>query len=183
MGVGARPPRRSRRLAEGADRCRSRRGRGARPRRQARHHPVALLRRTVPAVLGAARPPRTRLPGVVDARRERRRHGQSRHRRRDGGVARREGAAARLRQFRRLPARRHDGQDAGTGTRAVALRVGAGQGAGGARGTRAAGAGRRRRQQPRRRALGLALPPGESAASPSSTWTRARSSRTSSWRR
>ena len=70
----------------------------SRPSRQARHHPVALVHRAVPAILGAARPPREGLRGVDPARRERRRDRQPGDDGRDGRAPRRARAAPRLRR-------------------------------------------------------------------------------------
>ena len=70
--------------------------RGARRARQIRHHAGALVVRELLAVLLAPRPARENLPGLDQARRERRRHRQPRADRRDGGFARRAGEAARL---------------------------------------------------------------------------------------
>ena len=82
----------------------------------------------------------------IAARRERRRDRQPGDHRRDGRAPRRARAAPRLRELRRLPPRRHDGEDAGGGERAPRARVGsAAQGARAARGRRPAGADRRRR--------------------------------------
>ena len=61
----------------------------------------------------APRSAREDLPGLDQARRERRGDRQPRADRRDGGSARRARQAAGLRELRRLPARRSDGEDAG----------------------------------------------------------------------
>ena len=89
--------------------------RGARPRRQARHHAVALQRRAVPAVLDAPRSAREGVPRLDRARRQRRRDRQQ------GASSPRwwrcapsaPGCSA-TRRFAALPARRHDGEDAAT---------------------------------------------------------------------
>ncbi len=100
------------------------------PRRQVRHHAVALVDRAVPAVL---RPPRSARGGVQrldPARRDGRGHRQPRHHRRDRRAARRVRGAARLQDLRRLQPRRDDGQDAGQRARPAVGGVGAGGEAG-----------------------------------------------------
>ena len=67
---------------------------------QARHHAVALQRRAVPAVLGAARSAREGVQGLDHARRQRRQDRQPADRGRDPGAARRARAAARLQDAR-----------------------------------------------------------------------------------
>ena len=63
-----------------------RRGRGARPSGQIRHHARPLLGRDLPAIFRPPRPARETVPGLDQARRERRRIRQPRHHRRDGGA-------------------------------------------------------------------------------------------------
>ena len=116
---------RSRRAAGLCARAAARQPRGARPRRQIRHHAGALVLRELPAVLRAPRPAREGVPGLDQARRERRRDRQPRADRRDGRLARRARQAARLCDLRRLPARRPDGQDAGRRAQAARRSLGA----------------------------------------------------------
>jgi len=68
------------------------------------HHPQPLADHTLPAIFHPPRPSPEGLRGLGQARRERRRHRQPRHRRRDAGPAPRAGHPAGLRQFRRLQA-------------------------------------------------------------------------------
>ena len=117
---------RPRRPARGAARSRRARADRSGPRRQVRHHAVALVDRAVPAVL---RPPRSARGGVQrldPARRDGRGNRQPRHHRRDRRAARRVRGAARLQDLRRLQPRRDDGQDAGQRARAADGGVGAG---------------------------------------------------------
>ena len=87
-GLHARARRRgrSRRAAGLRARGGGARRRGARPCGQARHHAVALLHRAVPAILGAPRPARAGVPRLDRPRRQRRRHRQQGHHRRDRGA-------------------------------------------------------------------------------------------------
>ena len=101
----------ARRRAAAADR--------ARHEGQARHHPAALQRRAVPAVLVAARSAREGVPRLDRARRQRRQDRQQGDHRRDHGAARRARQAARLSDVRAIPARRRHGEDAGGGARAA----------------------------------------------------------------
>ena len=112
----------------------------ARHGRQARHHAVALLDRAVPAILHPPRPARGGVQGVDRARRERRRDRQPRRsspRWWGSGPSAPSCSATKLRAF---PARRHDGEDAGSGARPAELRLDAGARQGAARERRAAGA-------------------------------------------
>ena len=88
-------------------------GQRARPQGQARHQPVALQHRAVPAVLGAARPARAGVQGLAAARRQRRQDRQPQDRRRDPEPAGRARAPAGLQDGGRRGARVHHGQDAG----------------------------------------------------------------------
>ena len=88
-------------------------GQRARPQGQARHQPVALEHRAVPAVLGAPRPARAGLQGLAAARRQRRQDRQPQDRRRNPEPAGRARAPARLQDGGRRGARVHHGQDAG----------------------------------------------------------------------
>ena len=113
LHAGARERGRSRRPAR--FRARRPRAQAAAERGLAGKHVITLSRsqrRAVPAILGAPRPAREGLPRLDRARRQRRRDRQQGDHRRDGGAARRARAAARLRELRALPARRHDGEDA-----------------------------------------------------------------------
>ena len=80
---GARRRGRSRRPARFRARGGGRRGRRARHERQARHHPAALQRRAVPAILVAARSAREGVPRLDRARRQRRQDRQQGDHRRD----------------------------------------------------------------------------------------------------
>ena len=167
---------RSRRPAGFLRRQRRARRRRPRPSRQVCDHAVALERRAVPAILGAPRSARDGLSRLGGARRERRRDRQSRHRRRNGAPESRARAAARLRDLRPLPPRRHDGEDAASGARSARVGLDAGRRRARAR-TR-----RRCRRSPRARAAISRSRPGtgatwrKSGARPSSTSTRASSS-------
>ena len=148
---------RSRRPAGFRARGGARRRRGARPARQARHHAVPLQRRALPAVLGPARPAREglRAPGSRAARAAARpTTARSSPRLR---AARRAGAAARLPDLRGLPARRHDGQDAGRRARPARRGLGAGARAARARSATPCRRWSRRRAATSARAVGLAL--------------------------
>ena len=105
---------------------------------------------------------------------------QPRAHRRDGGIARRAGKAARLCDLCRLPARRPDGQDAGRRANAAGRGLGPGAGQGRGRARRAAEDDRAGGRQFRasRRGTGAITP--RSCARPNSTSMRPRSSRTSS---
>ncbi len=143
--------------------CRLRQQRRRPRRRQERGHPgkwvdhaVALLRRAVPAILRAPRLARAGLARLRRARdgRARQRPGDERDRR----AARGNGGAARLRDLRRLQARRHDGGDARAPRSICCDRVwtpGPRRRARGRQGV--AGDDRGRRRQFRASALGLAL--------------------------
>ena len=155
--------------------------RGARPCRPACDHPVALVDRAVPAILDAARPARAGVPGLGQARREWRQDRQSRHRRRDRRAAGRKGRACSATRISPpfaspIPWRRRPRNC----PRAAARGVGAGQGARRARGARAAGARRRTKVAISPSNLGIGVICRRSAARPSSTSTRRRSSRISS---
>ena len=92
-------------------------------------HVITLSRsldRAVPAVLRPPRPSRDRLQGMDRARRGRRGDRQPRDHRRDGGAPGGARQPARLREFRRFPPRRHDGEDARGGDRPAQFRVEAG---------------------------------------------------------
>ena len=123
-------------------------------------HPGARLGRAVSDVLGAPRPAPHGVRGLGGARRACRRARQPAADRRDHGTARRAGAAARLRDLRRLPARRHDGEDAAGRRRPAAAGLGAGpsQGRRGARRTGRGGAGGRAQRADRDRGTGATTP-------------------------
>ena len=95
-----------------------------RPSRQTCGHALAFLDRAVPAILGQARSPGEGVPGVRRARGERRRARQRRRHERDGAAARGKGAPSRLRDFRGLSPRRHDGEDARGGAGPAPIRSG-----------------------------------------------------------
>ena len=126
MGAAARRGRRRRpaRLPQGRDGAG---GRGARREGPLCGDAVALDLRAVHDILRSPRPARDRLPRLHQPRREWRRDRQSRGRGKDAVAARREGAAARLRQLCRAEARRHHGEDAVGRVRPA--RSGLGQGA------------------------------------------------------
>ena len=119
--------------------------------------------------------------GVHDPRRPRRRAGQQRDRRAHRGAARRAGAAARLRDLRRLRARGEHGEDPGQRLRAheQALGPGGGQGRRGGADLQAMIDEEHRGLQDR--AVGLALLHREGARRRSTTSTRRRCARTSRW--
>ncbi len=92
---------------------------GSRPwlARQTRHHAGAVERRAVPAVLRPPRFARGSLQSLDQARGKPGQIRQSRRRRRNHLAARRTGETHGLCQLRRLPPRRHHGQDAGRSAR------------------------------------------------------------------
>ena len=101
-------------------------GRRARPRRQVRHHPGARLGRAVSDIFGAPRSAPHGVRSLGGARRASGRARQPAADRRNHGIARRAGAAARLSDLCRLPARRCDGADAGGRARPAGAGLGAG---------------------------------------------------------
>ena len=149
------------------------------PAGQARHHAVALLHRALPAILEPARPAREGLRGLDRARRQWRRDRQSAPSSPRWSRLRAERAQLLgYETFAALPARRHDGEDAGSRARPSRSGLGAGPRARAMRGARrAAGDGAGGGRQLQRRALGLALLRRESAARRVTTSTRPRSSR------
>ena len=153
--------------------------RRARPPRQIRRHPGALIGRAVSAVFVPARPARKGVPGVDQRAAKMAAQPITDADRGDGGAAGRTGKAARLCDLRRLPARR---QMAKTPAAARELLD---EVWGRARAKAAANAtlcrhGRRRGRQLRARAVGLALLHREAPQGAATISMRPRSSRISS---
>src|SRR6516164_1016216 len=140
-------------------------GGGARACRQARHHHFALERRAVPAILHATRPAGENFSRLDRAWRRWRRQRQQGDHCRDGGVARRARAAARLSELRPLPARRYHGENAAGRACPARARLGAGPPPRDGRSRGPAGAGAGGGKKFRARAVGLALLRGEAAQS------------------